>query len=183
MKKALTIFSVLAIVVLSACGKKDNPIPEVNNSSYEFKFLSGPLAGREYKASGLAAEQAIALFVQEPGTGVKGISLQLSVGDFMFAMALGLDQNDRPLPFALDDSDTGTKAAFSLKEGGSQYVFGSVSGNLSLSKLKRLTAGGTGNGGLATFELSFDNATFYDAVAAGDNIDVPVAVSGKIVVR
>ena len=183
MKKTFTFFSVWVIVVLSACGKKDNPIPEANNSSYEFKFLSGPLAGQEYKAGGLSAEQAIALFVQEPGTNTRGISLQLLHGDFTFAMALGLDQNDQPLPFVLDGADTGTKAAFYLNEGGSQYVFGSVGGNLSISKLKRLTGGANGNGGLATFELSFENATFYDAVAAGDNIDVPVAISGKIVIR
>lgn len=183
MKKALTIFSVLAITVLGACGKKDNPIPDANDSSYTFRFLTGPLAGREYKAGGLSAEQAIALFVQEPGTGTKGISVQLLHGDLTFAMALGLDQSDRPLPFALDGSDAGTKAAFSFKEGGSQYVFGSVSGNLSISNLKRQTAGGNTNGGLATFELSFDNATFYDAVAEGDGVDVPVSVSGKIIIK
>lgn len=181
MKKSLSIFSVLAFVLLSACGKKDNPIPEANNSSYEFKFLSGPLAGKEYKAGGLSAEQAIALFVQNPENGDKGISLQLLHGDFTFAMALALDQNDRPLSFALDGADTGTQAAFSLKDGGSQYVFGSVSGNLSIKNLKHTAVGG--GSGLATFELSFENAVFYDATAEGDNIDVPVAVSGKIVVR
>lgn len=181
--KIPALFSLFALIVMVACGKKDNPNPETGTSSYEFKFMSGPLAGKEFKASGLSAEQAIALFVQESGTSTKGVSLQLLHGDFMLAMALGLDQSDRPQPFALDGSDTGTKAAFSIKEGGVQYVFGSVSGNLSISNLKRQSAGSNTNGGLAKFELRFDNATFYDAVAEGEHIDVPVSVSGKIIVN
>ncbi|GGG80857.1 hypothetical protein GCM10007415_11720 [Parapedobacter pyrenivorans] len=181
--KIPALFSLFVVMVLSACGKKDNPIPEATNSSYEFKFLTGPLAGREYKAGGLSPEQAIALFVQEPGTNNKGISLQLLHGDFTFASALALDPSDRVLPFALDGAETGSQAALSLKDGGTQYVFGSVGGNISISNLKRQSAGSNPNGGLATFELRFENATFYDAVAEGENIEVEVKVSGKIIIK
>jgi hypothetical protein len=181
--KALILLGIIALALTAfSCGKKDNPLPEANNSSYEFKFLSGPLSGREYKASGLTKEQAIALFIEEPEEDLRGISTQLLHGDFSMMGVVALNASDQVLPLVSFNDGVGSKLAFSIKEGSNNYVFGSLSGSLSLKNLKKVAAAGSSLG-LATYELSFENATFQDEGAQGNGQTVEVKVSGKIIVK
>ena len=181
--KTMTLLGIIAFALTTfSCGKKDNPLPEANDSSYEIKFLSGPLSGREYKASGLTKEQAIALFIEEPEQNLRGISTQLSNGDFYMMGLVALNPNDQVLPLVSFNDGVGSKLAFSIKEGSNSYVFGSLSGSLSLKNLKKVAAAGSALG-LATYELSFENATFQDEVAQGNNQTVEVKVTGKITIK
>lgn len=181
--KTMTLLGIIVLALgLLSCGKEDNPLPEANDSSYEIKFLSGPLSGREYKAMGLTKDQAIALFIEEPEQDLRGISTQLLNGDFSMMGVVALSPNDQVLPLVSFNDGVGSKLAFSIREGADSYVFGSLSGSLSLKNLKNVAAAGSALG-LATYELSFEDATFLDEVAQGNDQTVEVKVSGKIIIK
>lgn len=187
MKALITLFVAVALMTgMSSCGKDDNPPAETNDSSYEFKFLSGPLEGREYKASGLSREQITSLFTEQPSENIKGILTQITNGNMSIISTIGLTANNQVQPFTDDDNATiGTKMFLTFTDNGTNYAYGAQSGTPTIKNLKIATVGSSGGGalGLTTYELTFDNATFYDEIAAGNGQNVTVRVSGKIIIK
>lgn len=187
MKTWITVFMAVAVMTLIAsCGKEDDPTPETSNSSYEIKFLSGPLSGKEFKASGLSREQVTSLFTEQPSENIKGILTQITNGNMSIIATIGLTANNQVQPFTDDDNATiGTKMFLTFTDNGTSYAYGAQSGTPTIKNLKIATAGSSGGAslGLTTYELTFDNATFYDEIASGNGQNVTVRVSGKIIIK
>lgn len=178
--KALKVLSLFAFVILiTSCSKKNDAEVEIKESSYDFQFLSGTLSQKQYKAGKLTSEEAEATYVEDPNLNNKVISTQLQKGDFFVGGYITLNGNQaKPLS---SEEENGTLLVISLTEGGTQYVYSSKSGNVSLKNVKYTTA--SANAGLVSYELSFENATFVDEIAKADNRDVEVKLNGKIVVK
>ncbi|GGH20981.1 hypothetical protein FAZ19_15310 [Sphingobacterium alkalisoli] len=186
MKKLITLFIAIALITgIYSCGKEDSPPEESGSSSYEFKFLSGPLEGKEYRASGLSREQVTSLFTEQPSENLKGIFTQLLNGNMTVVATIGLTANNQVQPFNDDDTSVGTQMFLSFTDNGVNYVYGAKSGTPTIKNLKIATVGSSGGAsmGLTTYELSFSNATFYDEVASGNGQNVEVKVSGKIIIQ
>lgn len=186
MKTLITLFMAVALMIgTSSCGKEDNPSEESGSSSYEFKFLSGPLEGKEYRASRLSREQVTSLFTEQPSENVKGIFTQLQHENMTVAATIGLTANNQAQPFSGDDTETGTQMFLSFTANGTNYVYGAKSGTPTIKNLKIATVGSNGGSslGLTTYELAFENATFYDEIAAGNSQNIEVRVSGKIIIK
>lgn len=186
MKRLINLFTATVFTVfLTSCGAGEEPGVETGNSSYEFKFLTGPLAGREYKASNLSREEVISIYTEEPGSNLKGIFTQMSNGDFLVTSTLALNAANQVTAFKRPDSEMGTQVFLSFSENGTNYAFSSASGSPVMKNLKIATIGSDGTAflGLTTFELTFDNAGFYDEVGGGEGESEAVRISGKFVIR
>lgn len=186
MKALITLTIAVALLTgISACGKDTNPPAEANDSSYEFRFLSGPLQGREFKASGLTRSQITSLFTEQASENIKGIITQISTSQMTVAATVGLTGNNQVQPFNSDNPSIGTQLFLTFTEGNTSYAYGAQSGTPTIKNLKIATVGSGGGGslGLTTYELAFENATFYDEIAAGNGENVVVRVSGKIVIK
>lgn len=178
--KTLKFLTIITLVIfITSCSKKDDAKVEISESSYDFQFASGTLSQKQYKAGKLTAEEAVAIYTEEPTLNIKGISTQLQKGDFFVGGYIILDGNNaQPLS---NEEGAGTVLVLTLTEGGVNYVYSSKSGNVTLKNLSYKT--GATNGSLVSYELSFENATFIDEVAKSDNRDVEVKLNGKIVVK
>lgn len=173
----------LAAFFLFSCGKKEDLPPDsAAESSYEFRFGDGPLAGKQIKASGLTEEKAMALYARQPGTDSDGISIQLNTDEVTLAAGIMLDGSNQPLPLKPDSNEPGSQIALSIRDGNTTYVYSGESGRLTMKSFTR-KAGGHSAGGLAAVELEFADAVFIDAAAAGNNEHVEVKLSGKISIK
>jgi hypothetical protein len=186
MKSLITLFLAVALMTgTSSCGQEEIPPAETHDSSYEFTFLSGPLQGKTIKATGLSREQITSLYTEQPSENVKGILTQVATDNITIAAAIGLTANNQAQPFSSDDSSTGTQMYLTFTENGTYYAYGAQTGTPALKNLNIATLGGGAGGtlGLTTYELTFENATFSDEMAAGNGQNTTVRISGKISIK
>lgn len=172
--------SLLVAVLFASCQGQETPTPDASSSSYSLRFSDGPLAGKDLKASGLAEENAMALHSRQPGSNSDGVSILLNTEQVTVSAALLLTQNNQAQPLKPDE--TGSQIALTVRDGGSTYVYSGKSGPLSVKNYSHKSGSGA-PGGLASLELEFTDAVFTDAVAAGNNEQVEVKLTGKISIK
>lgn len=173
--KTLTLLGLFAIIVLSACGKKDNPDPDGPNSSYHIKFLNGSLAGKEFKGS--AEVNPAGREVDVTGRTRLLLGLFSDHEDFYITGLIGLGPNDEALPFGSDMNPNASPMLITLIDDGVFYHLESVSGNISIKNLRFNP--------VASYELSFENAVFNAIRGIGTEHEEEevMQVSGTITIK